>query len=339
MLKESIMAETVASSEAPKQVDEAFRDLGFGTKIDLSATRLINKDGSFNVIRRGGGIGAVNLYQYLITISWWGFAGWVFVSYLILNAIFALIYMTLGLEYLSSPPLQRGFVEEFLHAFYFSAQTFTTVGYGAISPEGHPASMVSSIESMMGLMGIAIATGVLYGRFSRPTAKIRFSEKMIVAPYQDINGLMFRIVNRRQNQLVELDVLLVYARYEMVNGRPVQRFSSLELERNHVALFPLTWTIVHPITEDSPIYGMDSEAMKAKHAEFLIVIKAYDDTFAQEVHARHSYQFDELVCGVKFVPAFEPDGIGNYIVDVNRVGEYKDAPLNPAPKTPKKATD
>ena len=317
----------------PGGAEQQYKDLGFGTKISENSKRLINKDGSFNVIKVGGGLGSIHPYQWAISLSWSKFTLLAILFYVVLNALFALLYVMVGIEGLANAPAQnsegvRQFIENFAHAFYFSVQTFTAVGYGTVSPLNHMTNIVASFEAMIGLVGFALVTGVLFGRFSRPSAKIKFSKKAIVAPYQDINSLQFRIVNRRQNQLTELQVQVALMCYEPKDGVVKQAYYRLELERTQIALFPMTWTIVHPITKDSPLYGTNEADLKRLNAEFLIMLKGYDDTFAQTVHARTSYKYDELVWGAKFVPGFYTNDEGSLIVEVNKVGKCKWAELN-----------
>ncbi len=305
---------------------KADSDLGFGTKIGPGAERLINQDGSFNVKRIGAGIGAINPYQYLIQVRWWVFALIVVLFYIALNSFFALLYLSAGIENLTGAPGESWF-SQFGHAFFFSVQTFTTVGYGSISPFGSVTNLIASFEAMVGLLGFALATGVMYGRFSRPSAKIRYSEYAIVAPYQDEAGFMFRIVNRRQNQLIELEAMVVLMWFEKKEDKYKQRFERLELERNHVALFPLTWTLVHPITPESPLHSRSDTDLTESNAEFLISIKGFDETFSQVVHSRYSYKFDEVKWGYRFLPAFYTSVKGETILDIGMLDSIIEAEI------------
>lgn len=304
-------------------------DLGFGTSLNVN-NRLINRDGSFNIHRMGSRLRDINAYVHLVTLPWWKLFLVVLASYIIFNSIFALIYVMIGVENLSGGEfaVEQGLVDAFAYSFFFSAQTFTTVGYGAISPIGILTNMVASFEAMIGLLGFAVATGVLWGRFSQPSAKIGFSKQVVVAPYQEINGLMFRMVNRRKNQLIDLDVLFTLMWYQEVDGEMRQEFFRLPLERSKVSLFPLTWTIVHPITEESPIYGMSLEDLREKHTEFLILVKAYDDTFAQNVHIRMSYTCDEVLFGGKFVKIFHGNDEGGITLEMDKISKCTRAELN-----------
>ncbi|MEM9984637.1 MAG: ion channel, partial [Bacteroidota bacterium] len=299
----------------------ANEDLGFGTKLGRHRERLINKDGSFNVRRIGGGLGAVHPYQVLITLPWWQFWLAITGSYLLLNACFALLYVQLGVEQLSGWEAQpdRSWGHQFAYAFFFSVQTFTTVGYGAISPEGLPANLLASLESMIGLLGFAVATGVVFGRFSRPSAKLAFSPRMVVSPYRKVNALMFRMGNRRKNQLINLEVQVTAVMQDERRGKVKQRFERLKLERERVTLFPLSWTVVHPINQDSPLHGLDAADLDRMRTEILVVVQGYDDTFAQEVHVQTSYRWDEILWGARFVPAFHTNDAGIIVLEVDKL--------------------
>jgi inward rectifier potassium channel len=279
---------------------DEFSDLGFGLKVSSQKRRLINKDGSFNVERRGlPFFQSLSFYHSLVEMTWLKFNGLVVLSYIVINFLFASIYMLIGINHLGGIT-GTTFWGQFLDAYFFSGQTITTVGYGVIHPIGFWASTVSLIESMAGLLGFALATGLLYGRFSRPNAKILYSKRAVVAPYKGITAFEFRIANARKNQLIDVDIVVILSMKVSESGQTLRRFFELPLERKVINFFPLTWTIVHPITEDSPMYGITFDELKEAGAEFLILIKAFDDTFSQSVHSRSSYTIDELTWGAKF---------------------------------------
>ncbi|MEO1413800.1 MAG: ion channel [Bacteroidota bacterium] len=322
-----------ASSTNGSETDEKNRDLGFGTSISAKNRRLINQDGSFNIRRVGQRIQDIHPFQFLVTISWWEFALCVLVAYLLFNTVFAFLYLMAGVEQLSGGEDLITWLDRFMYAFFFSVQTFTTVGYGTVSPVGLSVNIIAAFEAMTGLLGFAVATGVLMGRFSQPSAKIGFSDQILIAPYTHaeegaINSLQFRIVNRRINQLIDLEVMVVMRYYNKVNGKEKQDFRQLNLERDKVKLFPLTWTIVHPITQDSPLHGCTSEELAYKHTEFLITLKGYDETFAQHVHARMSYRYDEMIWGAKFVKVFHEMEEGPIELQVDKVSLCEKAELN-----------
>jgi inward rectifier potassium channel len=305
------------------------RDLGFGTQINDPDTRLLNRDGSFNVKREGGTFWSrLNIFNRLIVCSWGRFLWLIVVFYLIMNFIFAGLYELVGVDNLqgidhSSPQ------SKFMDAFFFSSQTLTTVGYGRIAPIGFWTSTVAAIESLIGLLIFALATSLLYGRFSRPIARIKYSDKAVIAPYLDITGFMFRIVNERANQLIDIQVEVIMVSLEMQpNGKAIRQYKGLNLERNKVNFFPTNWTIVHAITEDSPMFGMSQEQMLEQDTEFLILIRATEDTFNQTVHSRSSYHIKETVFGAKFSPMFsDKEGSGMVNLDLSKISDIHDAPL------------
>jgi inward rectifier potassium channel len=289
---------------------ETLKDPGFGNKDTGKGKRYINKDGSFNVKRRGlSFFRSFSFYHHLITISWVTFSIYILLAHFFVNVLFAGLYICAGLEKLEGISGET-FLGKFLDAFFFSVQTFTTVGYGKINPIGIVSNIIASIESLCGWLSFALATGLLYGRFSRPNAKILFSEKAIISPYQDMTGFMFRIANVRENQLINVEVQVAFTRVEKVKENHVRKYFELVLERDKIDFFSLSWTVVHPIDENSPLWGMSEEDFTNSDAEFLILLKAFDDTFSQNVHTRSSYKFNEIVWNHKFVNTFgREDGI------------------------------
>lgn len=283
--------------------------------------RSINKDGSFNVYRRGGSWRDFHPYLQMLSMTWPQFFATVLGGYLLINLMFALVYFGLGPGQLKGAD-GTSEMDRFLNDFFFSTHTLTTVGYGNIVPATIIANIVVSLEAIAGLMSVALGTGLLFGRFSRPSAKIAFSERILMAPYQDQGSLQFRIVNLRPNILMELEANLVLMTVEGPPGQMKRKFQPLKLERDTIYFLALTWTIVHPLDETSPLYGKTAEDLERLQAEFVVMIKAFDDTFSQTVHARYSYRYDELQWQAKFHPAFEIDGDGNMILNVDQVGTH-----------------
>lgn len=221
-----------------------------------------------------------------------------------------------------------GVLGHFLKAFFFSVQTLATIGYGRISPMGVAANMMVAVESVVGLVTFALITGIAFARFSRPSPSVRFSEKAVVAPYQGISAFMFRLVNARQSELYEVQAEVAVARFKLGTRQTERLFDSLSLERQSISLFPLSWTIVHPIDDTSPLYGMTEPQLKESAAEFLVRLTAFDETSGQTVHIRSSYRWDEVVWGARFVNVIDrdrPDGIIR--VDVQRINEMEPASL------------
>lgn len=309
------------------QETKAENDLGFGNQ--AITQRIINRDGSINVKRTGQGFfSSANSYHQLLTMSWSKFWLIVMTGYLLVNVLFTLIYVSLGPHNLDGVEANTG-MSRFLDAFFFSAQTMSTVGYGHISPVGVATNTVAAFESMVGLLTFALATGLLYGRFSRPSARFVYSDHILIAPYRDgMNGLMFRLANKRRNLLIDLvaDVILSYN--ETVNGKIERKFMPLPLERNSVQLLTLSWTVVHPIDDNSPIKNITATQLQEMQATFNVLLKAFDDTFSQTVQSRTSYQYNELVTGGKFTPAFKAGENGQVILDLSKIGAFAAAELN-----------
>jgi inward rectifier potassium channel len=283
--------------------------------------RSINKDGSFNVRRTGGSWRHLHPYLTLLSMGWTTFFGVVFACYFVMNVVFAACYFLLGPGALQGADVSSE-GRRFWSDFFFSAHTLTTVGYGNIAPATVGANILSTVEALVGLLGIALGTGILFGRFSRPSARIAFSENMLVAPYQDRTSLQFRVLNLRPNVLMELEATVILMTVEGPAGAMSRKYQQLKLERDSIFFLALTWTVVHPIEEDSPLFGKTPEELERLQAEFVITIKAYDDTFAQSVYSRYSYRYDELTWQARFQPAFEIDHDGNMVLNVDRVSNF-----------------
>lgn len=315
--------------DAAGTVNETDRDLGFGSVVaDESRERFINRDGSFNVQRTGlNVITSLNLYHTVLSMPWRTFLGLVLLLYFCSNIIFGSLYASIGPEALvdtSGAP----FSSLFLTGFFFSVQTFATIGYGTIHPVGVIPNLVVTIESYYSLLANALITGVVFARFARPTAKVRFSDIAVIAPYKDITAFMFRIVNGRNNQLIEVKAQVLFARKVSENGKPVRRFFLLELERRSVTFFPLTWTVVHPIDKDSPLYGLTEADVREAEGEFLILLSAMDETFATQVHQRSSYKPGEIRWGYKFVSIYNKMEPGEPIsIDTRKLSQIEHALL------------
>jgi inward rectifier potassium channel len=280
--------------------------------------RVINKDGQFNVRRTGRSWRDWHPYLFMISASWPVFFSLVLAVFLTLNLLFALAYCAAGIENLKnaeagSPALS------FLNAFFFSAHTLSTVGYGNMWPIGAAANFVAVLESLVGVLGFAIATGLLFGRFSRPSARFGFSTSLLVAPYMGGTSLQFRVVNRRSNNIIDLEARVLLMIVEVCDGKPQRRYLPLTLERPSVLFFPLTWTVVHPIAEGSPLLGRTPQDLEQQQAEVLIMMKGRDESFGQSVHARYSYRYDEIVWGARFASAFELEDNGDLRIEVDKV--------------------
>jgi inward rectifier potassium channel len=298
-------------------------DPGLTTQYNGPLRRIINADGSFNVARRGTDWRDVHPYLYLVSIPVSQFFAIILSVYVFINAIFATIYMLLGPNAIHGGADQASTTDRFFQCVFFSSQTLTTVGFGALSPASKAANVIAALEALCGLLGFAVATGLLFGRVSRPSARIGFSERALISPYQEITSFQFRMVNRRANTLIEPAVTLMLMTVKRDDGSNRRDFTLLKLEREKVMLFPLTWTVVHPIDEESPLFGKTAADLQDSQAEFMILVKAWDETFGQTVHQRYSYRYSELVWGGKFTPAFGVDDSGNLQVHLDKVGQFE----------------
>jgi inward rectifier potassium channel len=295
------------------------KDLGFGSVVGgANEMRLLNRDGTFNPRREGQSLlRSLSAYHYFLTIGWGKFFAIVMLWYLTANTFFASMYLLCGENALSGvPPLVIG--GAFARAFFFSVETLSTIGYGNISPTTLSANLVMTAEAFVGLLGFALGTGILFARFSRPTAAVLFSDRSVITPYRGVTAFMFRITNARTNQLIELEAKVLFSRIEGTS----RKYDQLTLERTRVVFFPLSWTIVHPIDERSPLHGMSHADLVAKEAEFLILLTGIDETFSQTVHARSSYKPPEILFGQRFVNIYNPtDHKGVVSIDVRRLSE------------------
>jgi inward rectifier potassium channel len=301
----------------PSQPTKTFFNDDLGLGVGTGSGRGVNKDGTFNVRRLGmPRFRSYEVYHRLITMGGFRFLGLLLLGFLIINAFFGAIYLGIGMDHFVRTGGDTRW-DRALDAFFFSTQTFTTVGYGHISPKSHLVSAVAALESLLGLLSFAMATGLLYGRFSRPHAQLCFSRKALVSPYRGITGFMFRFVNRRSNQLIEVEATVVLSLLDA--DTRTRRFVTLPLERKRISLFPTSWTVVHPIDEESPLHGMQDADLRKAQAEFIVLIKAFDDTFSQTIYQRTSYIAEEIRWGARFMAMTITGPDGRMEMDVNLV--------------------
>ena len=302
--------------------EQDLRDLGFGSVVSRdSQQRLLNRDGSFNVERKGLTVlASINPYHLLLTMRWSHFfllcAGWYFFA----NVFFALMYLASGSGSLIStaPGISQ---HPFWRAFFFSVETISTIGYGNVVPVTLAANIVVTIEALAGLAGFAIITGLLFARISRPTANVLFSSHAVIAPYQGITAFEFRVANARSNELIEVNAKVVLSRFEQVDGIHTRRYYPLKLERDGVIFLPLTWTVVHPIDEDSVLHGETAESMRNSGLEVLVLLKAFDETFSTIVQTRTSFTSDDIVWGARFANAFMAHAAERFAKRPNKNGK------------------
>lgn len=312
----------IADSPPEEPPPTRTEDLGFGTRVRTGrGDRLLNRDGSFTVLRQGLPLRArLSLSHSLMTMSWPVFLSLVVVLYVTLNTVFALGFLALGPDAIEGPG------SGFERAFFFSVQTATTIGYGQMLPATTGANLLAAVEALSALIAFALVTGLVYARFVRPVADIVFSEHAIMAPYHGRTGLQFRIANQRRNQIIELRARVFLSRVDRRNGHITRSFMELKLERDRVAFFPLSWTIVHPVDEESPLFGSDEADLLSADAELMIMLNGVDDTLSQPVHARSSYKADEIVWHTRFANIFRRTPSGNPVaIDLAHLSELEPA--------------
>jgi inward rectifier potassium channel len=296
-------------------------DLGFGSKAVNKQARLVKSDGKFNVKKLGQSLNArLNIYHRLIMMSWTKLFFVLVIFYFLTNLFFGSIYYFIGVKNLAGI-VPSDNLSDFWEAFFFSSQTLTTVGYGRISPTGYLTNFIAATESLIGLMTFAIMTGLLYGRFSKPSPRILYSENAIMAPYLNTTGLMFRLVNEKSNQLINVKASVIFSRNELSDGELKRRYYQLELERKEVKFFAMSWTLVHPITETSVLVGETAESLRNSDAEFLVSIEALDDTQADPVHSRKSYWHNEIVWEAQFQTMLH-DHQDKYLLDLTKLNDF-----------------
>lgn len=318
---------TAAPQPSPPAQQDPNLDLGFGSVLSRETPRLLNRDGTFNVRREGLSPWArLNFYHYSLTMSWPRFLLIVGAGYFVTNALFALAYVACGPHALAGIG-EKAMFGRFLDAFFFSVETLATIGYGNIVPMTVLTNVLVTVESLAGLLGFAVVAGIVFARIARPVAQIVFSRCAIIAPYRDGTAFMFRVVNMKSNEIVELEAKVLLTRRKR-EGSLDREYIPLKLERERVVFFPATWTVVHPIDEKSPLRNWTEEDLQGCDVEFLVLLNGFDETFSQTVHTRSSYKNTEIVWGARFRSAFNPPRPdGTVSVDIRKLDEIDRVPM------------
>jgi inward rectifier potassium channel len=299
-------------------------DLGIGRiAAENSEQRFINKDGSFNMRREGlGKFSSINPFYWLLDLDFHVFFGIILAVFFGINLIFTGLYLLCGPEALATSVKSETLENPAWRAFFFSVETLSTIGYGHIAPISMAAHWVSTVQAFLGLLTAALITGLLFARFSRPNTKILSSNNMLIAPFNGGWGLMCRFTNGLRNEIIELDASVTMARFETVNGKRQRMFYPLKLERRFVSFFTLGWTLVHPITPDSPLWEKTQSDLIESQTEFLVVLQGLDDILYQKMHSRTSYIADEVVWNAKFADMYLKRP-GPVAIDVRRLSEFE----------------
>jgi inward rectifier potassium channel len=297
-------------------------DLGLDRGAQKGRQRTINLDGTYNIKRIGEDASPFEIYHWLINTRWSHYWLTVVLFYGVMNALFAICYLFIGVEHFSGIT-DEGLIKNIEQCFFFSVQTFTTVGYGGIHPTNMSSNLVASFEAFIGLMSFALATGTLYGRFSRPNAKIKYSENVIITPFEDKRALQFMVANKRSSNLMEMEATVNLSWVE----NNVRTFAQLELQITKVAMMPTSWTVNHIINDESPLRNFDLKAILEKEVEIFVLLKGFDETFSQTIYSRHSFVAKEFVWGAKFVRPFHVDENGKLIMNIDKVGLIEKAEI------------
>ncbi len=287
-------------------------DTGFGAQASQMGGRFINKDGSFNLRKEGYPLHKqVRIYSFMLAVSSWKFILLIVGFFILTNLFFTSLYLMAGHDELQGI-IATNTWDRVTEIYFFSTQTFTTVGYGRINPVGHFANVISSFESMSGFMFFAVLTGVLFGRFARPKAYIAFSEQAIISPYKDGLGLMFRMAPyKTHHHLTNAQVTVSVVLNDLDSNKPEFKFYQLNLERNRIDTFTMNWTVVHPINKESPLLHFIKEDFERSDFELFVLVSGFDQVFSNTVMQRTSYTFRELVWGAKFQPMYHESADGN----------------------------
>ena len=303
------------------KVFNEYKYSGFGNKTDHQPERLINKDGSVNVKKTGlSFFGHFSIFHFLVTTNWLTFNSLVIASYISINVLFGIIYWYNGIDEIGIRHDTE--LEDLLESIYFSAQTFSTVGYGRANPGSHLTNFVAFSEMLVGMMYLALAAGILFARFSRPVAKVVFSKKAIISPYRGGKGFMLRLSNAKTNLLLEVEAKVLLVMNLIENGVEVRKFYDLPMEMSKINMLALSWTLVHPIDENSPLFGFDKNSLDESKAEFMVLIKGFNNTLSQGVHSRTSYKFYDVEWDAKFTSIFKNKN-GKAVVAIKKINKYE----------------
>ncbi|MBA6155794.1 ion transporter [Tenacibaculum sp. S7007] len=298
------------------------KDPGLGHNSKKNIKGIVNKDGSSNVIHVNKKFNLDDLYTFFIELSWWQFFLLIVLGYTFLNIIFGFVYMAIGIEEIT--PSRGNFIDDFLNGFFFSAQTLTTVGYGGIAPQGVTANLIAAFEAMIGLLSFSFITGLLYGRFSKAKAAIHFSDNIILRDFKEHRAIMFRLMNSRKTVMIEPEISVTLSINEKdKNGEYKREFYRLKLERDKIMYLPTVWTIVHEIDEKSPLFKYSDKEIENLEAKLYGLIQYHEESFGQKVYQITSYDFDDLISGVKYKKSFQFNEEGYTVLDHEKLNEVE----------------
>ncbi len=301
-------------------------DTGFASNADNTGGRFINKDGSYNLVKTGMSFfKRFSVFQDMLNLPLWRFIVVILLFFIAINVVFTFLYLLIGTDQLNG--LVKGSHWKVAReVFYFSTQTFTTVGYGHVNPEGDGANILASAESLSGFLFLAIATGLIYGRFSKPVSYLVFSDHALITPHKNGTALMFRFAAfKDKHALSDLEIKLNTGMLVMEDKDASYKYFNLELERTRVESMPMSWTVVHQIDENSPFYGFTEDDMKNADTEIYVMLRGFDDVFSNFVQQRTSYTYNEILFSRKFIPMYKESEDGKTtILELHKLNLHKE---------------
>ena len=297
-------------------------DTGFGSTGIINGGRFVNRDGTFNLRKKGRPFwDRFSIFYTMLTVPQWQFIGIIFIFFICINLLYTGIYLWIGAKEFTGLMYHPGW-ELFKELFFFSTQTFTTVGYGRVNPVGTAANTIASIEALSGFLSFAIATGLIYGRFARPRAHLIFSDYAVIAPYHDKTALMFRFACYKEHHaLSDVTVKVTLAMLIQENGEANYKYYDLTLERAKIENLPMNWTVVHPIDEQSPLVGFTEQDIQSADVELYITVRGFNDVYSNTVQQRTSYTFQEIKYNRRFIPMYQETEKGT-IMELHKLNKF-----------------
>ena len=311
------------SLTSEEKILASVENTGFISNENAYTGRYINGNGSLNVDILGiPKLRKFSIYHSLLALPLWKFLIMIVIFYSVINFLFAIIYVSMGIQHLHGV-IARGFFENFVEAYFFSSQTLTTVGYGRVSPLGMWANVVASFEALIGIMTLALITGLLYGRFTRPKAYISYSKIAVIAPFRDGTGLMFRMAPRKVNTVSDLNASVTMSMQVETDGVVKNTFFTLPLQLKQIMSLASSWTLVHPIDKDSPLYNLSQQEIENRKVHILVFIRGFDEGFSNTVVSRTEYLWKDIVSGAKFTPMYHMDADDNRMkIDLRKLDAH-----------------
>ena len=294
-------------------------DPGIGTTFERPLDRVMARDGKFHVDRIGQISGFREGFIALATMPLWRLVLTFVLGYLTMNLIFGSLYMLIGVEQMGNADM-TSLSSRWMSALGMSVQTLTTVGYGSLFPNSPATWALAAVEGVFGILGFSLISAVIYARFARPTTRIAYGDKALIAPFKEGWSLQLRLANRRTTLLMEMEARLMLVMADVDDQGERLNYYNLKLQLDKVSFLPLSWTLVHPITAESPLAGTTYEDLVQRRAEVILVLKGIDEGYMQQVITRHSFRFDEIVWGARYVRAFSSDG--SVRLDLNKLSDF-----------------